>query len=155
MRKAIGLMQAIMMILIVSGMMLIVLKYASISSKHTQNSYIREQTELYLTSIVEQTLLKISFHDRNASGCLKSYKPDKNITKRGITYSADVNITKYYMQKDSNDYDKTKCNGVVFEIGDGKDSSHGMILLEVEVKATRDSDNRIISRIIRRTLQQP
>jgi len=140
------------MILIISGMMLIVLKYASISSKHTQNSYIREQTELYLTSIIEQTLLKISFHDRDTKGCLKSYQPDKNITKRGITYSADVNITKYYLQKGSKD--STTCN-IDTEIEESTDISHGMVLLEVEVKATRDSDKKIISRIIRRTLQQP
>ncbi len=151
MRNAMGLIQAIMMILIISGMMLIVLKYASISSKHTQNSFIREQNELYLTSIVEQTLLAISDHNRS-DGCLKSYTP-KDITKRNITYSAVVNITKYYLQIGSQDLSDCNTSGGI-GIEESSNISHGMALLQVEVKAT-NGDGIIVSRILRRTLQQP
>ena len=146
-----GLWQAIMMILLISGMMLIVLKYASISAKHTRNSFVREQAELFLNSAIEQTLLKISLYNRSSTpDCLASYSP-KSVKKRGITYSADVNITKYYLQKNSQDL--SDCGSLGVEIGDGDSESHGMVLLEVEVTAKEGT--KIISRILRRTLQQP
>jgi len=148
-KKAIGLLQAIMMILIVTGMMLIVLKYASISAKHTRNSFIREQTELFLNSAIEQTLLQISFYDRSG-GCLAS-PTISQLSKQGIIYSADVNITKYYLQNGSNDL--SDCSTLGISIGSGDGESHGMVLLEVEV--TAKENGKIISRILRRTLQQP
>ena len=145
-KNAMGLLQAIMMILLVTGMMLIVLKYASISAKHTRNSFVREQAELFLNSAVEQTLLAISMHDRS-SGCLSSFSPT-DLTKKGITYSANIDIKRYYMQKDNNE-----CGSLGVEIGDGHGNSHGMVLLEVEVVAKEGS--KIVSKILRRTLQQP
>jgi type II secretory pathway pseudopilin PulG len=150
MRKAFGIWMALLVILIVSGMMVVVLKYASISAKHTQNSYVREQLELFLNSAIEQTLLQISFHNRS-SGCLSSATIIP-VTKRDITYSADVNITKYYLQKGSTDL--TNCSTLGVQIGDGLGDSHGMVLLEVEVMATKSNGN-VVGRILRRTLQQP
>lgn len=151
MRSAVGLIQAIMIILIISGMMIITLKYASISSKHTADTYVKEQTALFLQSAIEQTLLAISLHDRSTIGCLSSYAPAP-VPKRGITYSADVNITKYYLQKGSDDL--TYCGGLGVSIENSSSGSHGMVLLEVEAKATK-SDGTVVSRILRRTLQQP
>ena len=45
-------------------------------------------------------------------------------------------------------------NKIGVEIGTGAGESHGMVLLEVEVNATK-SDGTVIARILRRTLQQP
>ena len=150
-RGGVGLFQAIMIILLVSGMMMVVLKYASISAKHTQNSFVREQAELFLNSAIEQTLLQISDHNRSADGCLA--QPNiTSVTKRGITYSADINITKYYLQDGSDDLSDCATLGVA--IGDGDGESHGMALFEVEVNAT-NSNGVVVTRIIRRTLQQP
>ena len=151
-RKGFGLIQALMIILLVSGMMMVVLKYASISAKHTSDSYIREQAELFLNSAIEQTLLQISMHNRKTNGCLS--KPIIHpVVKRDITYSADVNIMKYYLQKNSKDL--SYCPNLGISVGDGSGQSHGMVLLEVEVNATRNRDHKVISRILRRTLQQP
>ncbi|MEA1955111.1 MAG: hypothetical protein U9N02_01290 [Campylobacterota bacterium] len=154
MKKAMGLWQAIIIILLISGMMLIVLKYASISAKHTRNSFVREQAELFLNSAIEQTLLKISLHPRTNNNCLDNVSISLE-PKRGITYSANVDIKKYYLQSTSNDYNL--CNGTIgittVPIGDTGDS-HGMVLLEVEVNATK-TDGTVVSRILRRTLQQP
>lgn len=155
-KRAVGLMQAIMIILLITGMMLIVLKYASISAKHTRNSFVREQAELFLNSAIEQTLLKISFYQRTNNNCLEKVKIELD-EKRGITYIANINIIKYYLQKDSDDLDKYCTNNGV-EIGDGSGNSHGMVLLEVEVTAIQaigTSQENNISRILRRTLQQP
>jgi len=149
MRKAMGLMQSIMIMLLVSGMMLIVLKYASISAQHTRNSFVREQSELFLNSAIEQALLAISFNNRGDNGCLESFTPH-DVKKRGITYTAHINITKYYLQEGSDDL--ANCNIGVAISSDS--DSEGMALFEVEVNATKD-DGTLASRIIRRTLQQP
>jgi hypothetical protein len=151
MRRAIGLIQAIMMLLLVGGMMLLVLKYASISAKHVENSFVREQSELFLNSTIEQTLLNIAFNDRSTKHCLGSFAP-KSVTKRGITYSADVNITRYYLQEGSDDLND--CSTLGIGIKESSDISHGMALLEVEVNATK-ADGTLVCRILRRTLQQP
>ena len=151
MRKAVGLLQSIMMILLVGGMMLIVLKYASISAKHIRNSFVREQSELFLNSVIEQTLLNISFHDRSVNHCLASFTPT-SVTKKDITYSGHVDIKRYYLQNGSQDL--SDCTTLGVGIGQSSDISHGMALLEVEINATR-GDGTVVCRILRRTLQQP
>ncbi len=147
MRAAFGLMQAIMIILILSTMLLITLKYASISSQHTADTYVKEQTALFLESAIEQTLLAISLHDRSG-GCLASFAPEP-VVKKGITYSAEVNIARYYLQADSQDLIDCAALGVSIS----QSASHAMVLLEVEAKAMKGT--KVVSRILRRTLQQP
>ncbi|RUM61939.1 MAG: hypothetical protein DSZ03_07665 [Sulfurimonas sp.] len=149
MRRALGIWQAIMMILLISGMMIVVLKYASISAKHVANTYISEQNELFLNSAIEQALLAIAFHDRT-SGCLGSFSPP-DVTVRGITYHADVTITRYYLQEGSQDL--ALCPTLGYAIKPGSALSHGMALLEI-----RSSASKGITRLkttVRRTLQQP
>jgi len=157
MRKAMGLIQAIMIILIVSGMMVLVLKYASISAKHVADTYIKEQNELFLDSTIEQTLLAISENNRSANHCLDQYSPT-SVKKRNITYSSHTNIIKYYLEEGSQDLDdcqNTNIYGDIIGISiDEATDSHGMALFEIEVNATK-SDGTVISRILRRTLQQP
>jgi len=163
MRSAVGLIQAIMIILIISGMMIITLKYASISSKHTADTYVKEQTALFLDSAIEQTLLKISEHNRS-NGCLATdmipYRPAQ-VKKRDINYSAEVTISRYYLQIGSADL--TACTqaspqDIGVSIANTSSGSHGMALLEVEAKATKNAGTpnaKVVSRILRRTLQQP
>jgi len=152
MRKAMGLMQAIMIILIVSGMMVIVLKYASISSRHVADTYIKEQNALFLQSAIEQTLLQISNYDRTTNNdCLVSPSITAK-TKRGLTYSATVTIKRYYLQNGS--VDLSDCGSPLgVGIKPSTNQSHGMVLLEVE--STAKKGTTIVSRILKRTLQQP
>ncbi len=145
--NAFGLWQALMIILIISGLMIVVLQYARIASQHTADTYIREQTELYLGSAVEMSMLQISLHDRSA-GCLSSYTPP-SVTKNGVTYAADVNITRYYLLAGS--ADAALCGALSYPIQ--TEQSHGMTLMEVEARATLGG--KIVSRILRRTLQHP
>ena len=157
MKNGVGLIQAIMIILIVSGMMIIVLKYASISSKHISDTYVKEQTALFLDSAIEQTLLEISLHERNATSvCLQTFFP-KEVQKRDITYSANVTIKKYYLQEGSDDL--TYCPAPLgISIKNSSSGSHGMALFEVEALATKNfgtPNATVVSRILRRTLQQP
>ena len=149
MRKGIGIWQAIMVILLVSGMMMVVLKYASISARHVTDSYVSEQAELYLNSVIEKTLLAISAQDRS-SGCLTSFS-DSIPSNRGKAYSANVSIEKYYLYSGSDDAQNNWCGTLEEEIQTPE--SHGYVLLNVEVNAT--IDGKLRSRIIRRTLQRP
>ena len=149
-RKGFGLWQAIMIILIISGLMVVVLQYSKIAAKHTYDTYVKEQLELYLNSIVEMTLLEISLYDRTATpDCLSSYTPP-SVTKKSVTYSANVNIQKYYLLSGS--ADSGFCGpGLTEEIE--SEETHGMVLLEIEALAVVDGN--ISSRILRRTLQRP
>ena len=143
MRKAIGIWQAMLMILLVSGMLIVTLKYASISAKHTADSYIREQAELYLASTVEKTLYGISVYDRSGGSCFK--RLDDTRTKRGVTYNAAIEVERYYM------YNETCSNVAVTPITASE--SHGYAMLRIEVNATIDGEVKI--RILRRSLQRP
>ncbi len=147
MRRGVGIWQAIMMILLVSGMMIVALKYASIGAKHISDSYVREQAELYMNSVIEKTLLAISGRDRAALGCLPPYTD--TITKRGTLYSAHVDVTRYYLLAGS--ADAGYCGGLTQPIE--TEESHGMVMLHVEVNATVDGERKV--RLLRRTLQHP
>jgi hypothetical protein len=143
MRRAFGIIQAIMMILLVSGMMVVVMKYASISAKHTADSYIKEQAELYLNSSIEKVLLSISAFDRSSGECYKAFSESK--TKRGVTYRVDIDVTRYYLVNET-------CSNVAYETIETEET-HGMVMLEAEVTVNVDSKERV--RILRRTLQRP
>lgn len=124
-------------------MLIVVLKYASISSKHISNTYVSEQAELYLNSVIEQTLLAISAYDRSDGSCLSVFNDTK--TKRAALYSAHVDIARYYLYEGScSNVDTTPI---------GAQETQGMVMLHVEVNATLDGEQKV--RILRRTLQRP
>ncbi|PHR54924.1 MAG: hypothetical protein COA44_12045 [Arcobacter sp.] len=151
-KKGFGLWQAIMIILIISGLMVVVLKYSRIAAKHTADTYVREQLELYLNSAIELTLLQISLTPK--SNCLASFSASTTpqlptITKKGVTYSANVNVSKYYLLNGVSEFGSCGANIINIQ----SEETHGMVLLEVEAIATVDGN--ISSRILRRTLQRP
>jgi hypothetical protein len=138
-----GLIQAMIMMLLVSGMMLLVLKYASISAKHTADSYLHEQAELYLNSSIEKALLAISAYDRSAGDCYATYS-DSN-SNRGKVFSVNITMERYYLYNES-------CSNVDYTTITTPES-HGMLIMDVEVNAT--IDGILTTRILRRTLQRP
>ncbi len=146
-RLGVGIWQAMMMIILVSGMMIVVMKYASISAKRVGDTYIREQAQLYLDSVVERTLLAISDQNRSNTGCLSSF--EHSVSKRGTQYSAHVDITRYYLLAGSPDI--AYCGALSAPIE--SEETHGMAILHVEVNATIDNELRV--RILKRTLQRP
>lgn len=146
MKRGFGLWQAIMIILIISGLMVVVLKYSRIAAKHTADTYVREQLELYLNSIVEMTLLRISLQDKTA--CVSNYVPPE-VSKNGIVYSGNVDIKSYYLLNGISEFGS--CTTTIENIQ--TQETHGMVLMEIEAVATQDGN--ITSRILRRTLQRP
>lgn len=156
MRKGFGLLQALMIIILISGIMTIAMKYASISAKQTGDIYVRESGELFMNSAVELSLLAISGYERNNStGCLSEI----NITSPDKRFTADVNITDYYLLEDSDDYKicddnkigKYNVNSIQTE------DSHGMVMLNivVETNNTNPRNKNKHLRLVRRTLQRP
>lgn len=151
MKKGFGIIQTLIIIILVSGLMTMALKYASKTAKQTADSYMREKGELFMKSAIELTLLAISGYDRKAhNSCLK----EVNITSSDQRFFADINITKYYLLQGSSDctYCGSRCEPIQTE------DSHGMVMLEIEVdsNATHPKNKNLEQiRLLRRTLQRP
>lgn len=154
MRRGFGLLQALLVIILISGIMTIAMKYARVSVKQTSDLYVRESAELFMNSAVELTLLAISGYDRNVNGnCLH----EVNITSADKRFTADVNITKYFLYNGNNECDDGNNatddrNQTIFT-----EDSHGMVMLEliVETNATHPKNQNKVIRLTRRTLQRP
>lgn len=150
MRKAFGLVQALLVIILISGIMVIAMKYAKVSLKQTGDLYAKESAELFMDSTVEMALLAISGYERNATtGCLS----DVHIISEDKRYVADVNITHYYLLQNSQDC--TVCGSLCMPVL--SEESHGMAMLELSV-FTNDAHPKNTGkkiRLTRRTLQRP
>lgn len=150
MRKAFGLVQALLVIVLLSGIMVIAMKYANVTIKQTSDMYARESVELFMDSAVELTLLAISGYDRQANGnCLETV----NLISPDGRYDASVSIQNYYLLAGSTDC--TLCGVRCVPVG--TEDSHGMVLLEMVVATNalhpKNRDKAI--RLTRRTLQRP
>jgi hypothetical protein len=146
MRRAFGLMQAIMIVLLVGGIMMVAMRYARVASIHTADSYIREKAELFLQSAMEIAMLQISGHDRN-DGCLDHI----TITSRDGVYTADIRIVRYYLLNGSADL--VSCGGLGYPIG--TEESHGMVMMEVVVTTNNEGKRVHPIRLVKRSLQRP
>ena len=146
-RPAFGLWQAIVIILLVTGIMMLAMKYARVGAVHTIDSYTREQAELFMRSALEIAILQIEGHDRS-SGCLQHVR----IVSKDRKFIADVNITHYYLVEGSSD--ASKCGSLTVPIH--TEDSHGMVMIEAMVESNT-SHPKIVHpvRLLRRTLQHP
>jgi len=153
-RGGFNLLMAIMMILILSGMAIMTMKYVSISAKHISDTYIQEQAEIFAQSVLEGTILKIEGYERNSTThCLQ--KLDFNSSDG--RFHADVNITQYYLYdgKD-NDGEHNYCGDLTQDINTSE--SHGYVMIETII-TTNQKNNKIKGstpvRIVKRSLQRP
>lgn len=150
MRRGFGLIQALLVIILVSGLLVVAIKYAQITIKQTGDLYVKESAELFMKSALETSLLAIGGYERNATnGCLNEVK----VTSSDDRFFADVNITKYYLLSGSQD-----CNycGSLCQPIDTEESS-GMVMMKVHVstnpKNPKNKDKDIS--LYMRTLQKP
>ena len=143
MRQGFGIIQTIMIMLLLTGVLTIALKYATIGAKDTEDSYLREQSELFLQSSIQKALLEISATNRE-DDCWKDgyYEYDNG---RGRIYKAYLKAEEYYLYGGVDG----KCSGVNIKTAE----SHGYILLFAEVNMTLNNHLKI--RLIRRSLQRP
>jgi len=148
MRRAFSILFSLSILLIVSGILTIAMKYARVSAEYTIGSYTNEQARLLLRSAIERVLLDISRHDRgsniNSLDCLKSADYSWSIA-RGVEYKAHIDIKRYYLKEG-------RCSNVD-TINISSEKSHGMVLIEAEMNAT--IDGQLKQRVIYRGLQHP
>ena len=150
MRRGFGILQALLVIVMVSGILVVAMKYATVLVKQTADIYVKESAELFMDSAVEMSLLAISGYDRNTTNsCLK----EVSIISSDKRFLADINITKYYLLQGSADcgYCGTLCEPIQ------SDDSHGMVMLEVFVQtdSTHPKNKGKEIKLTRRTLQRP
>ncbi len=150
MRKGFGLLQAILVIVLISGILTIAMKYATVNVKQTKDIYLKESAELFMNSAVELGLLAISGYDRNSTNsCLD----EVSITSVDQRFLADINITKYYLLTGSADCNRcgTLCEPISTQ------ESQGMVILKVtvETNSTHPKNRGQKIKLTKRTMQRP
>ncbi len=127
---------------LLSGILAISMKYASISAKQTADLYTKEQAKLFMQSSIELALLGLSGHDKSG-GCIHKIK----IISQDRRFIADINISDYFL--------------INSEICDRKSAintqeSNGMIMMDIVVETNNSHPKNGESiRLVRRTLQRP
>ena len=141
MKKAIGLIWALIILILISFMFVFIAKVSLISTKHLGNSYAIQKGELFMQSCIENSLLAIEGYNRKSNNdCLEHIKFfDEN--KR---FECNVDILRYYCIN-KND---CPCGSLTKVIK--SDFSNGYVLMKVEVNS---SINNI--KLSKTTLQRP
>jgi len=131
--------QVILFMVILSTILTITMKYASITTKQTEDLYLKESAELFMQSAIEIALLGISA-DTTCLNELQIISSDKR-------FIADINITNYYL------FTSMGCD---HEKLIKTEELNGMVMMDVVVRSddTNPKNTRPI-RITRRTMQRP
>ncbi len=141
MRKGFGLIQVIFFMVLMSGILAIAMKYASISAKQTADLYIKEQAQLFMQSSIELALLGLSDHNKTI-GCIHTVK----IISEDKRFIADINISNYFLIATENCDRKTVID---------TESSNGMIMMDIVVETNSSHPkNSDTIRVVKRTLQR-
>ena len=140
MKKGIGLLWALIILVLVSFMMVFIAKVSFITVKHSSESYAIQRGELFMQSCIENTLLAIQGYERNSSSkCLENIS-FKDSNKR---FECNVSILKYYCTSDAN----CPCdNKVVIQTP----FSNGYVLMKIFVTSNKDN-----IKLTKTTLQRP
>jgi type II secretory pathway component PulK len=146
-KKAFGITTALIILVLVSFLLMLVLKSSGVGIHHTNNSYIKEQAELFLRSSIENSILAIEGYERNSSSkCLKYI----NFIDSSKRFEANTTILRYYC------YDMSKCPNCDIAEKIETEDSHGSVLLKTVVQTTnnvRNTNKQV--RITRITIQRP
>jgi len=150
MRKAFGILEAIAIMLLLAGLLIITIKYVKVGARATSDGYLREQTGLFMLSSIEKALLDISAWDRNEHNneCWSegSYSYDDN---KGDIYKSYIKVERYFLN------DPSECNGSdkydITKIDTSE--SEGFVIFLVETNLTKNGATKI--RLINRSLQRP
>lgn len=127
MRKGIGLLWALIILILVSTMMIFIAKVSFISQKHFSMSYGVQRGELFMQSCIENSIMAIEGYDRNNSNdCLENitFNDEKH------RFSCNVKVLRYYC------YGNCVCkNKKIIKTP----FSNGYVLLKVMVKSPKDN----------------
>ena len=159
MRKAFSIIHVILIIVIMSGILALTLRYANITVRHTSDSYLTEEAELFLRSTVELSLYTLSSYPRVANNnCLETININSPIDGTGSSrFIATINVSDYYLLNGSADFNICNKAGVGYTLhGITTEDSHGMVMLEIIVRSNpaHPKNSRHNVRIVRKTLQK-
>ena len=136
MRKGIGLLWALVILVLVSTMLVFIAKVAFLSQKHMSIGYGIQRGELFMQSCIENAIMAIEGYKRDGD-CLNEI----NFTDEKNRFKCNVEILRYYC------YSNCPCDNKV----DIKTPfSDGYVLMKVNVISKKD--NIKLSKI---TLQRP
>jgi len=144
-KKGIGVISALIIMLLIATLMVIVTKFSFISVKHVSDTYLQQRGMLFMQSAIENAILAIEGYKRN-NNCLKhiTFEDEQN------RFIANIDVLRYYCY----DLDDCPCDNVK-KIS--TDKSHGYVLLKVVVESNLSNlrnDNKKI-RLEKITLQRP
>ena len=127
MRRGIGLLWALIILILVSTMMVFIAKVAFFSQKHITMSYGIQRGELFMQSCIENSILAIEGYDREKnSDCLENitFHDEKN------RFICNVKVLRYYC------YGNCVCdNKKIIQTP----FSNGYVLLKIIVTSKKDN----------------
>jgi len=146
MKKAFGVMTALLILVLISFLLMLVLKASSVGVKHVSDTYLKEQATLFMHTSIENAIMAVEGYERNSSSkCLKHIY----FTSSDGRFEANITILRYYC------YDTSDC-----PCDDVKkietDKSHGNLVLYTIVQTTdspRNGGKKL--RFSKVTLQKP
>ncbi len=149
MRRGIGLLNALMIMIMIAMILGSVAKISFVTVKHTTDSYLGERARLFMLSATENAILAIEGYDRKSNGnCLTNM----SFTDEDSRFEANVTVLRYYCY----DLADCACQDPTLMQKIKTDKSHGNVLLKIVVE-TNLSNNRNANkhiRLIRTTLQR-
>ena len=145
MKKAFGLMSAIIILLLISTLLVAVVKFAFVSVKHTSDSYLIQRAQLFMQSSIENAIMAIEGYKRS-SDCLSNI----HFIDENNMFEANITILRYHC------YDNDDCPCEDLNKSIKTDKSHGYVLMRVVVESNISNprvDKKI--RLVTTTLQRP
>ncbi len=147
MKKGIGLISALIILILVAGVLSAVIRMSHFNIKHKSDSYMGERARIFMQSVIENSIMAIEGYDRNKSdNCLKHLY----FTDEDNRFEANVTVLRYYC------YDLNDCPNCSIAKKIDTDISHGNIVLKVVVESNRSNPrNSGYIKIKEITLQRP
>jgi len=145
-KKAFGVISALIIMLLMATLMVVVVKFAFVSVKHTSDSYLIQRAQLFMQSSMENAILAIEGNDRKSNGCLRNIR---FIDENGM-FEANITILRYYC------FDENDCNCSDLTKTIQTPQSHGYVLMKIAVESNTSHpriDKKI--RLEKVTLQRP
>ena len=147
MRKGIGVITALIILMLVALVLSSVIKLSFLNVKHTSDSYMGERARIFMQSAVENSIMAIEGYDRKKNNnCLKHLY----FTDEDNRFEANVTVLRYYC------FDMKDCPNCNIAKPIATDKSHGNVVLKVVVESNRSNPrNSGYIKLQKTTLQRP
>jgi hypothetical protein len=147
-RKGIGLIWAIIILLLIATLMSVVTKIAFFSVKHTSDSYMIQRAQLFMQGAIENAILAIEGYERNESKC--DFLKTINFVDEDKRFEANITILRYYIYNADCSSDCSICKNIKTYF------SNGYVLMDVNVSALTNAKNDNKKILLEKvTLQRP